>query len=225
MYISKKKERTLKAVENLDFGEQSRAGLGVDIIETDRMEQAIKRTPRFVERVFTDGEREYAFGKARPAVHYALFFAAREAVLKALGIGFSEATSWKDVEVAHDKRGRPYPILSGHALDVAHEQGVVDMQLSLSYTHNVGVASAVAIKETDRPRPNDDVDPRKDLEQRFKEMRAMLDDMENELHNGEVASVPDDTDKSGTADAVMDGDSTIGVNAAADADNSGEPAD
>ncbi|MDR1713608.1 MAG: holo-ACP synthase [Coriobacteriales bacterium] len=159
---------------------QPAAGLGVDIIEIARMEQALKRTPRLAQRMFTDQERAYAFGKARPAVHLALFFAAREAVLKALGCGFA-GMNWTDVEVSHDRFGRPVPLLHGHAAEVAAAQGVVEVQLSLSYTHSVGVASAVAIKEQDRPRREEKLDPRAELAKQFKEMRALLDDLDNRL--------------------------------------------
>jgi len=159
---------------------QPAAGLGVDIIEIARMEQALKRTPRLAQRMFTDQERAYAFGKARPAVHLALFFAAREAVLKALGCGFA-GMAWTDVEVSHDRFGRPLPLLHGHAAAVAAAQGVVEVQLSLSYTHNVAVASAVAIKEQDRPQRDEKLDPRAELARQFKEMRAMLDDKDARL--------------------------------------------
>jgi holo-[acyl-carrier protein] synthase len=156
------------------------AGLGVDIIEIERMERALARTPRMRERVFSPGERAYAQAKARPVVHYALFFAAKEAVLKALGTGFA-GMAFNDVEVDHDRYGRPVPVLRGRAQEIAQAQGVVEMQLSLSYTHAVGVASAVAIKERDRPRKNEKVDPRTELARQFKEMRAMLDDMDERI--------------------------------------------
>ena len=161
-------------------GELPVAGLGVDIIEIDRMERVLARTPRMKERVFTKAERDYAQKRARPAVHYALFFAAREAVLKALGIGFS-GVAFDDVEVGHDRFGRPVPLLHGRAQELAQAQGVVEMQLSLSYTHMVGVASAVAIKEQDRPRKDEKLDSRLELERQFKAMRAMLDDMDERI--------------------------------------------
>ncbi|MDR0350567.1 MAG: holo-ACP synthase, partial [Coriobacteriales bacterium] len=145
------------------------AGLGVDIIEIERMERALKRTPRMRERLFSEGERGYADSKARPVVHFALFFAAKEAVLKALGTGF-RGMALTDVEVSHDRYGRPVPLLHGHAREVAQAQGVIEVQLSLSYTRSVGVASAVAIREQDRPRKDEKADPRAELAQQFKEM-------------------------------------------------------
>jgi holo-[acyl-carrier protein] synthase len=113
-------------------------------------------------------------------VHYALFFAAKEAVLKALGTGF-RGMAFTDVEVDHDRYGRPIPLLHGHAREVAATQGIVEMQLSLSYTHAVGVASAVAIREQDRPQKDEKVDPRLELARQFKEMRSLLDDMDERI--------------------------------------------
>ena len=156
------------------------AGLGVDIIEIERMERALTRTPRMLQRIFSEQEREYAKSKSRPFAHYALFFAAKEAVLKALGTGFA-GMNFTDVEVGHDRFGRPIPLLHGNAAELAKRQGIVELQLSLSYSHSVGVASAVAIKEQDRPRKDEKLDPRVELARQFKEMRAMLDDMDERI--------------------------------------------
>ena len=156
------------------------AGLGVDIIEIERMERALARTPRIRERVFSENERIYAQGKLRPGAHFALFFAAKEAVFKALGTGFA-GMAFTDVEVGHDRFGRPVPILHGRAKELAHKQGIVELQLSLSYTHTVGVASVVAIKEQDRPRKEAKADPKAELLRQFREVRAILDDMDERL--------------------------------------------
>jgi holo-[acyl-carrier protein] synthase len=152
------------------------AGLGVDIVELDRMRTVLERTPRFKERVFTAAEREYCERKAKPWVHYALFFAAREAVLKALGTGFA-GIGWSDVEVLHDEAGKPLVTLHGAAAELAESQGIVELALSLSHTHSVGVASAVAIKSEHRPRPKfEKVDPKAELTKQFKELRSLLDE-------------------------------------------------
>ena len=66
------------------------AGIGVDMLEISRMERVVRRRPSFLRRVFTDDERAYCERCARPAEHYAARFAAREAVLKALGCGFAD---------------------------------------------------------------------------------------------------------------------------------------
>lgn len=150
-------------------------GLGVDIVEIDRMKAALARTPRLKDRIFSEEERWYCEHKARPEVHYALRFAAKEAVLKALGTGFS-GMRFCDVEVIREGTGRPVPRLSGRAAERAAELGVVEMHLSLSFTHSTAVASAVAITEDARPRKDERPDPRAQLAADFKEARALLDE-------------------------------------------------
>lgn len=147
-------------------------GLGVDIVEIDRMRDALARHPRMKERIFSDEERAYCDKRNRPEVHYALRFAAKEAVLKALGTGFA-GMAFRDVEVVRDSGGRPAPRLHGRAAEVATELGVVEMHLSLSFTHTTAVASAVAITEAGR-RPAA-VDAAAARARAFKDVRAIVD--------------------------------------------------
>ena len=149
-------------------------GLGVDIVEIDRMRAALERHPRMKERLFSQEERRYCEKRNRPEVHYALRFAAKEAVLKALGTGFA-GMRFTDVEVSRDASGRPTPLLKGRAAELAQEYGVIEMHLSLSFTHTTAVASAVAITEEGRPKPKlEPVDPKAELAQAFKGARVML---------------------------------------------------
>jgi holo-[acyl-carrier protein] synthase len=147
-------------------------GLGVDIVEIGRMRDALARHPRMKERIFSADERAYCDRRNRPEVHYALRFAAKEAVLKALGTGFA-GMSFQDVEVVRDAGGRPSPRLRGRAAAVAEDLGVVEMHLSLSYTHTTAVASAVAI--TTLPEPGAP-DPALLRARTFKDMRTIVDD-------------------------------------------------
>ena len=156
--------------------DHSTVGVGVDLLEIDRMEHAIERRPRILMRVFSSGEREYAWSKARPAAHYAAFFAAREAVLKALGQGFA-GIAYQDVEVIHDSNGKPGILLRGNALALAQKQGIIEIQISLSHTHQMAVASAVAIKAQSSPQKNVFLSPMEELAIRFKELRSLLDDL------------------------------------------------
>ncbi len=151
-------------------------GLGVDIVEIDRMAAALRRHPRIRERIFSEEERAYCEKRSRPEVHYALRFAAKEAVLKALGTGFS-GMRFLDVEVVREAKGRPVPVLHGRAAQRAAELGIVEMHLSLSFTHSTAVASAVAITENARPRKEERRDPMTELARSFKEARGMLDDV------------------------------------------------
>lgn len=149
-------------------------GLGVDIVEIERMRAALERRPRLKERLFSAEERAYCEKRSKPEVHYALRFAAKEAVLKALGTGF-RGMRFTDIEVVREASGRPVPRLSGRAAEVAEEAGVVEMHLSLSFTHSTAVASAVAITESSRPEKSEVKDPRAELSARFKEARSLLD--------------------------------------------------
>ena len=130
-------------------------------------------------------------------------FAAKEAVLKALGTGF-KGMRFTDVEVMRDDTGRPVPRLRGRAAEVAEERSVLEMHLSLSFTHTNAVASAVAITAAHRPKPPEELDdPMAELQRRFKEVRAMLDEMSSEGQDAaEAEPVPDDDD------SVADGDTT-----------------
>lgn len=155
-------------------------GLGVDIVEIERMRLALERRPRIKERLFSEEERRYCEARNRPEIHYAMRFAAKEAVLKALGTGFS-GVRFRDVEVIRDERGRPMPRLAGAAAEVARAAGVVEMHLSLSFTHSTAVASAVAITDAMRPRiePAPETTAQR-LAASFKDARALLDEVGNE---------------------------------------------
>ena len=157
-------------------------GLGVDIVEIDRMKAALARRPKIRERLFSEEERAYADGRNRPEVHYALRFAAKEAVLKALGTGFS-GMRFTDVEVARDERGRPVPRLSGRAAEVAEGLGVDELHLSLSFTHTTAVASAVAIAGRESAEAGETT-AKERFAATFKEMRGTLDDIEGDAEDG-----------------------------------------
>ena len=157
-------------------GLQAQVGLGVDIVEIERMRAILARTPRFRTRVFSEAERAYCDATALPEVHYATRFAAKEAVVKALGTGFSAGIDVRDVEVRRGSKGRPYVVLTGRALQIAREQGVRELPLSLSYTHTEAVACALAITDDSRAQAGR-VDAAGRLAAQFKEARALLDEL------------------------------------------------
>lgn len=192
-------------------------GLGVDLLEIDRMERALERTPRIAERVFTSNEREYAWSKARPAVQYAAFFAAREAVLKALGTGFA-GVDFTDVEIVHDEKGKPEVVLHNNAEAIARSQGIVEIQISLSHTHHMAVASAVAIKEQSSPPKNEHIDPMEELTRRFKELRSLIDD----IGAGELLAA-DGLNEDAAEDANVKDESSDAVSTNADSSDAAEP--
>jgi holo-[acyl-carrier protein] synthase len=113
-------------------------GVGIDLLEIERLERALARRPRLAERLFTDAEREYAASRARPGQHLAARFCAKEAVAKALGL---TAWSFRDVEVV-SQGGAPVVALHGTAAQRAAALGVV---VRVSLTHTGSAAGAVAI--------------------------------------------------------------------------------
>lgn len=155
------------------------AGLGVDIVEINRIEKILARTPSFKARVFTEQEREYCDKKHKPAVHYAMRFAAKEAVLKALGTGIANGIRLCEVEVVHNAKGKPSPKLYGRAEQIAQEQGVLEVHLSLSRTHETAVANAVAVtKDSLVEKKEDKLSAKEEIAAAFKELRNMLDDID-----------------------------------------------
>ena len=161
------------------FGDlaDGQVGLGVDIVEIARMRAILARTPNFRERVFSEEERAYCDGTASPEVHFATRFAAKEAVVKALGTGFSRGIGVRDIEVRRNAKGRPYVVLSGRAKEIAREQGVRELPVSLSFTHAEAVACAMAITEDSLRAAEKRVDPMEELSRQFKEARSMLDEL------------------------------------------------
>jgi len=114
-------------------------GVGLDLLEIDRLERALARRPRLAERLFTEGERTFAAARGEPARHLAVRFCAKEAVAKALALRDGD---WHDVEVLGGGDGPPHVRLSGSAAARADELGV---EVLISLTHSKGMAGAVAL--------------------------------------------------------------------------------
>ena len=120
-------------------------GLGVDICEISRMERALQRHPSMRERVFTPEERAYCDSKARPAESYAGRFAAREAVIKALG-GY-RSRRWQDISVTRDPAGAPAIVLAGNAKRRADDLGVDRVLVTFTHEETNAVAFAIAVTD------------------------------------------------------------------------------
>ena len=110
-------------------------GVGIDLLEIERLERALARRPRLAERLFTDGERAYAATRARPVMHLAARFCAKEAVAKALEL---DAWRWRDVEIGP----RGALALHGTVAARAQERGG---EVRVSLTHTRTTAGAVAV--------------------------------------------------------------------------------
>jgi holo-[acyl-carrier protein] synthase len=117
-------------------------GTGVDIVEIRRIRSVLERQgERFVERVFSPGEQQYCRAHRDTAPYYAVRFAAKEALFKALGTGWGKGVTWRDVEVERSTDGVPSLVLRGEARRLAESRKITAAHLSLSH----GDDSAVAV--------------------------------------------------------------------------------
>lgn len=118
-------------------------GVGTDIIEIERIKNAIKKNDRFMERMFTPHEIEYYKLKKYKAESVAAGFAAKEAVLKSLGTGLSGFT-WKDIEILRLKVGKPIVRFNGAVKAFVELHGIGEIHISISHSRHFAVANAVA---------------------------------------------------------------------------------
>jgi holo-[acyl-carrier protein] synthase len=122
--------------------------VGVDLIEVERIQKALEDShigKRFRDRVFTEKEIRYCEGKQRGRYEsYAGRFAAKEAVMKALGRGWGSKVSWIEIEVARARSGKPDIVLYGKTARFAETLGIRRWVLSLTHTHAHGLAYVIA---------------------------------------------------------------------------------
>jgi holo-[acyl-carrier protein] synthase len=126
-----------------------RISIGVDIVEVPRVERLIRKYERVQERLFTGPEIDYCRARRNCYEHMAARFAAKEAVLKALGTGLGSGMRWTDVEVLNEEGGRPYVRLAGAVAAFAEQDGVKQLELSLSHTSGLALAQALAVRAAD----------------------------------------------------------------------------
>jgi len=125
------------------------AGIGIDIVEVYRIREALERTPRFIDRVFTDREIEYCRSKGvKQFESFAGRYAAKEAMFKALGTGWRGELAWKDIEILSDELGAPVLEYSGEVAMHLTALGCKDIHLSISHTENYAVAQIIIEKES-----------------------------------------------------------------------------
>lgn len=120
-------------------------GVGVDLCEVDQLRRAMTRTPGLRTRLFTEAEQAYCQRRRDPAERYAVRFAAKEAVLKAMGVGLGSC-GMREIEVEVARSGAPSVALHGRAAKLAAERGITRWEISL--THTASMAHAVAIALT-----------------------------------------------------------------------------
>ena len=119
-------------------------GIGIDLVDIERFRASLQRTPSMRTRLFTEIELEYVAPKADPVPSLAARFAAREAVMKSLGLGLG-AFGFHDVWVERADSGEPSLAVTGPALALANTAGIVRWHLSL--THSATTAGAYVVAE------------------------------------------------------------------------------
>ena len=117
-------------------------GVGIDAVDIERFRAVLLRRPKLVQRLFTDRERSDASSRTDPLPSLAARFAAKEAVLKALGVGMG-AARFAEVEIVRESGGRPVLALAGTAAGIAESLGVDRWHVSLAHTANLAMASVV----------------------------------------------------------------------------------
>ena len=121
-------------------------GIGMDLVKVKRIEEALKRWgERFQDKVFTPGEVHYCLQKKNPSPNFAARFAAKEAFVKALGIGIRRGVHWRDVEVQRDPLGKPVLKLYGRAVEICQQEKIGGLFLSL--THDGDYSGAIVVLE------------------------------------------------------------------------------
>ena len=120
-------------------------GTGIDIIEIDRIKKSLERySPRFENKVFTDGEINYCQSQADPGKHFAARFAVKEAVSKSLGTGISNDVGFKDIEVVNNESGKPTVKMAGRGKLLFEKLNLKSIHISISHDRHYAIAHAIA---------------------------------------------------------------------------------
>jgi holo-[acyl-carrier protein] synthase len=118
-------------------------GIGIDLVDVGRFDQALRRRPRLAQRLFTERERRDANGRPE---RLAARFAAKEAVLKTFGVGLW-ATPWRSIEVVLSESGAPSVVLHGSATELAKLAGIMSLHVSLTHTNELAAAFVIGTSE------------------------------------------------------------------------------
>lgn len=124
-------------------------GIGTDIVECQRIAQMIeKHEDSFILKVYTPWEIEYCGTRKAATQHYAGRWAAKEAILKAMGTGWAKGIQWTDLEIRNAMGGAPSVTLGGAAADICESMGISEIKISISHSESFATAFAVAVGES-----------------------------------------------------------------------------
>ena len=126
---------------------------GIDIVVVARIERIWQdHGNSFLKRIYTLGERDYCLNCKTPGVRLSGRFAAKEAVLKALGTGWIGGIAWTDIETLPDELGKPHVTLSNRTAELATKAGIDEMLMSISHAGEYAVASAIGVATGEKSR-------------------------------------------------------------------------
>lgn len=121
-------------------------GIGTDIIQCSRIQGMIdKHDDVFITRVYTAGEIDYCSARKAFVQHYAGRWAAKEAILKAMGTGWAKGIQWTDIEIVNQPGGKPSVKLNGEARKICDSMGIVEVLISISHCNEFATAFATAV--------------------------------------------------------------------------------
>ena len=115
-------------------------GVGTDIIEVERMQKRLNEDPGFIKSIFTEHEIDYCESQKFKAQNFAARFAAKEAFFKALGTGWRNGMTFREIEVKNDELGKPFIVLNGKAKEYFDKQALNHIHVSLSHTQQYALA-------------------------------------------------------------------------------------
>ncbi len=118
-------------------------GIGTDIIDVKRVEKMVTRGKQYLETIFTEKEMEYCEAKARKSEHYAARYAAKEAILKALGTGWRGGLAYSDVEIINEELGQPQVQVRGKVKNFFDHHQIQKTLISLSHTKEIAIAVVI----------------------------------------------------------------------------------
>ncbi len=119
-------------------------GIGTDIVEIERIKKAIEKNDRFLERIFSEKERELFKSRKNNVFSIAANFAGKEAVSKVFGTGIRDF-NWVEIEILRDNLGKPYVVLSGGAKSISEAKNIENVLISLSHSKEHAIAYAIGV--------------------------------------------------------------------------------
>ncbi len=121
-------------------------GIGIDIIEVKRIKQALDRQPKIAAKLFTPGELSNCQARSYQYEELAGRFAAKEALLKAIGIGWRRGVKFPEIEVSNEKSGKPYITVFGRVKEFTDRLGVKEIFLTITHTRDLAMAQVILTK-------------------------------------------------------------------------------